>query len=342
MASQAHGGYVNYKNRRILVGFILIICFFTFMVIRSTEKDSRHFILAHNLFTDHPTHEGIVFFANELKKLSHGKLSVTIFPSAQLGTEKDVLALVQLGAISMTKVSSLSLEAFNPIFGVLNLPFIFDNQKHYHSVLDSSVGEELLTAISAQKFRGLTYFEAGDRSFYANKFIMHPDDIKGLKMRVMDTPSSIRMLKLMGGSPTPMSYGEVYTALQQGVIDGAENNITAITVNRHGEVSKYFSRDQHIFAPDTLIISAPIWSSLKEQDQKIIREAADRSKKFQRILWNHKVEEYEKIAKTQMKVQFATPDKKPFQERVRPLIIDYAKQGPDFARLIRAIEYLQD
>ena len=333
---------MNYQNRRILVGFIFIVGILTFLVIRSSEKGSHHFILAHNLFTDHPTHEGMVFFAEELKKLSHGKITVTIFPAAQLGTEKDVLALVQLGAISMTKVSSLSLEAFNPLFGILNLPFIFNNQKHYHAVLDSSVGEELLGAITPQKFRGLTYYEAGDRSFYSHKFIMHPDDIKGLKMRVMDTPSSIRMLKLMGGSPTPMSYGEVYTALQQGVIDGAENNITAITVNRHGEVSKFFSRDQHIFAPDTLIISEPVWKSLKEEDQQIIREAADRSKKFQRKLWDQKVMEFEKIARDEMGVQFTTPDKKPFKEKVQPLIIEYANRGENYARLIRAIEYFKD
>lgn len=333
---------MNYKNRRIFVGFIFILGLLTFLVVRSQEKKSYHFILAHNLFTDHPAHEGMLYFAKELKELSNGRMSVTIFPAAQLGTEKDVLELVQLGAISMTKVSSLSLEAFNPLFGILNLPFIFDNQKHYHDVLDSSVGEELLAAITPQRFRGLTYYEAGDRSFYANKFILRPEDIVGLKMRVMDSPSSIQMLKLLGGSPTPMSYGEVYTALQQGVIDGAENNITAITVNRHGEVSKFFSRDQHIFAPDTLIISAPIWNSLKEEDQQILREAADRSKFYQRKLWNKKVAEFEEIAKNKMGVQFVNPDKKPFKDKVRPLILEYSKRGADYARLIRAIEYFHN
>lgn len=300
---------------------------------------TRHLILAHNLPVEHPVHLGMEYFAEELKKSSSGNMQVTIYPAAQLGTEKDVLELVQLGAISMTKVSSLSLENFAPLVGIINLPYIFNSVEHNFACLDApEIGEKLLEAPVSRKLRGLTFYDAGNRNFYAGKPILKPDDLKGLKIRVMENPTAIKMLQLMGGSPTPMPYGEVYTALQQGVIDGAENNITGITVNRHGEVAKFYSRDEHVFAPDILVISEALWKDFSEQEQRWVRSAADSSKIFQRELWKKKNAEYEKFAAEKMGVQFFQPDKKLFQEKVLSLHEEYKAKGPEFAELIEAIK----
>lgn len=301
-------------------------------------KGERHLILAHNLSTDHPVHQGIAHFAAQVEERSHGELKVRIYPNGQLGSEKEILSLIQIGAITMTKVSTLSLESFSPYFGILNLPFLFRDKAHFLGVLDSPIGEELLSSARDQRLQGLTFYEAGARSFYAHKAIRSPEDIRGMKIRVMDNPTAIRMLELLGGKPTPMPYGEVYTALQQGVIDGAENNITALTVNRHGEVSKFYSLDQHIFAPDTLIVSQGVFDSLSEDEKMNLRVSAGESKLFQRELWNKKVLDYEVEAREKLGVEFVRPEKGPFIEKVKILHDDYAKNGDDFERLIREIK----
>lgn len=326
---------MNYP--RIILASLIITGFVWGLSLLRNQRSTTHLLLGHNMMTDHPVHIGIQHFVKEVDNLSNGKIKITLYPNGQLGSEKEILSLVQLGAISMTKLSSLSLESSSPIMGVLNLPFIFENQKHYQAVLDSPIGEELLLAPADQRFIGLTYYEAGNRSFYANKPIRTPDDIKGMKIRVMDNPTAIKMLKLLGGSPTPLPYGEVYTALQQGVIDGAENNITALTVNRHGEVSKFFSLNQHIFAPDILIISEPVWRKLSAEDREILKTAAEKSKVFQRDLWDRKTAEYEKEAREKMKVHFLYPEKKPFKDKVRVLHEEFMKLGDNHKRLVNEI-----
>lgn len=326
-------------NRKKVLLISLGIIFSVWLVsnLRSAKNES-HLLLAHNMTTDHPVHLGIKKFADEVERRSEGRIKITIYPNGQIGSEKEILSLVQLGAISMTKVTTLSLESFSPLFGVLNLPFLFENQSHYQGVLDSEIGEELLSSAVDKKLMGLTYYEAGNRSFYSNRPIRSPKDMKGMKIRVMDNSTAIKMLTLLGGSPTPMPYGEVYTALQQGVIDGAENNITALTVNRHGEVAKFFSLDQHIFAPDTLIISEPVWKKMSPEDQTILKESAVLSKFYQRKLWDEKTAEYEKEAKERMGVNFIYPEKGPFKEKVQVLHSEYSKRGTDYARLIQAIK----
>lgn len=325
---------------KLFLAFFLMGLFAVYVLMqKSGFVMKRQLILAHNLPVEHPVHLGMEYFAEELKKSSDGKIQVTIYPAAQLGTEKDVLELVQLGAISMTKVSSLSLENFAPLVGIINLPYIFSSVEHNFACLDApEIGGKLLEAPVSRKLRGLTFYDAGNRNFYAGKPILKPDDLKGLKIRVMENPTAIKMLQLMGGSPTPMPYGEVYTALQQGVIDGAENNITGITVNRHGEVAKFYSRDEHVFAPDILVISEALWKDFSEQEQQWVRSAADSSKVFQRELWKQKNAEYEKFAAEKMGVQFFQPDKKLFQEKVLSLHEEYKAKGPEFAELIEAIK----
>jgi tripartite ATP-independent transporter DctP family solute receptor len=330
------------KSRVLIAAGLALAAFFgwQYLAPRPPQGETFHLLLAHNLAPDHPVHLGMEHFARLTRERSQGRISVTLYPSGQLGTEKEVLELVQLGAVTMTKVSSLSLESFSPLVGILNLPFLFRDRAHDFRVLDSAIGEELLAAPTNVRLRGLTFFDAGDRSFYAGKPVLRPADVVGLKIRVMESATAIRMMQLLGGSPTPMPYGEVYTALQQGVIDGAENNVTALTVNRHGEVAKHYSRVQHIFAPDILVISEPVWKKMSVADQAILRTAADEAKAFQRDLWSRKLGEYERIAKEEMGVKFYDPDKAPFQQLVQPLHQEFAARGPQWARLIQAIKSL--
>lgn len=329
------------KNQRVALGALVVVLAFVagqFLLKKSAGQAQKHLLLAHNLAPEHPVHLGMELFAKRLLELSQGRISVTLYPNGQIGSEKQVLELVQLGAISMTKVSSLSLESFSPVMGVLNLPFLFRDREHDFRVLDSAVGEELLAAPVPQKLRGLTYYDAGDRSFYANRPIHAPADVVGLKIRVMENATAIRMLQLLGGSPTPMPYGEVYTALQQGVIDGAENNITALTVNRHGEVCKHYSLVQHIFAPDVLVMSEGVWAALAPEDQALVRQAAQESKEFQRKLWSERLVDYQREAVEKLGVRITTPNKAPFIERVAPLHREFEGRGEQYRRLITAIK----
>ncbi len=328
------------NNLRVLgAAMVVLVAFVAAQSLRQRKPggDTRHFLLAHNLAPEHPVHQGMELFAKRLAETTGGRFTVTLYPNGQIGSEKEVLELVQLGAITMTKVSSLSLESFSPLMGVLNLPFLFRDREHDFRVLDSWVGEELLATPVPQNLRGLTYYDAGDRSFYANRPIMRPEDVVGLKIRVMENATAIRMLQLLGGSPTPMPYGEVYTALQQGVIDGAENNLAALTVNRHGEVSKHYSLVQHIFAPDVLVISEAVWKGLSAADAALVRAAADESKQYQRELWARRLEEYQREAVEKLRVNIVRPDRAPFIERVQPLHREYEARGADYLRLLTAI-----
>jgi tripartite ATP-independent transporter DctP family solute receptor len=327
------------QQRRFLLLFAISLSALLALQLLRTRSGavSRHLILAHAMMVDHPVHFGMERFAEEVHRLSAGKIKVSIYPNGQLGSVKDLLELVQLGGVSMTMGSSLSVEAFSPLVGILNLPFLYRDKQHYFEVLDSAIGEELLEAPVEKRIRGLAYYDAGDRSFYANRPIRSPADLKGLKLRVMENATAIRMVKLLGGSPTPMPYGEVYTALQQGVIDGAENNITALTVNRHGEVSKFYSKNEHIFAPDILIISEQVWAGLTDEERRWVRAAADASKLHQRSVWQEREEAYEKEAREVLRVNFIHPDKEPFRKAVEVLHQEFAARGEDYRRLIEAI-----
>ncbi len=298
----------------------------------------KSIILAHNMDENHPVHKGMMFFANEVSKNTEGRYEVQVFPNGQFGREREVIELLQMGAVSMTKVSSLSLEAFAPHYSAINLPYLFRNKDHYFAALDGEIGQLIHTLGVPKKFRGLTYYDSGSRSFYTQKPINSPKDLEGLKIRVMASKTSIEMLKLLGGSPTPMAYGEIYTALQQNVIDGAENNITALTLSRHGEVAKHYSLDEHIMAPDVLIISEKIWNALTPSDQIIFKKAAEDSAKYQRKLWAEMTMKMKEEAQSKLGVTFHYPDKEPFMELVLPLHQKAAEIDELFHKIITTIK----
>uniref|UniRef100_UPI00186624F4 TRAP transporter substrate-binding protein n=1 Tax=Microbulbifer hainanensis TaxID=2735675 RepID=UPI00186624F4 len=216
--------------------------------------------LAHTLDQQHSVHRAMVFMDKRLRELSGNTMRIDIYPGGQLGSERELIELLQIGSLAMTKVSASPMEGFVPELKVFNLPYVFRDKDHYWKVLQSDVGHRLLLAGESARLRGLGYYDAGSRSFYANdKPIRTPADLNGLKIRVQNSQTAIKMVNTLGGAATPVSWGELYTALQQGVVNGAENNPPSFYLSKHYEVSKYYTLDEHTYVPDMLLISTEIW-----------------------------------------------------------------------------------
>jgi len=273
----------------------------------------------------------------DLEKRAGGKLKLEIYPSQQLGTERECLELLQIGSLDMTKVSVGVLENFAPKMKVLGLPFLFRDRQHSFDVLDGPIGEMLLNEGEKYWLKGLGYYDAGSRSFYTmNKPIEKPSDLEGEKIRVMESATAVNMVKELGGSPTPISWGELYTSLQQGVVDGAENNPPSFYLSRHYEVCKFYSLDEHTVLPDVLLIGTYVWDKLTEQEQKWLSGAVKESVKYQRILWA-KAEEEALREVQKAGVEIFRPDKTLFAEKVKPIYESY-KDDAEIYPLIKQIQ----
>ena len=288
-------------------------------------NSTRVIRLGHGLSTSHSVHQGMVYFGEQLEEISGGKFQVQIYPSQQLGTERQCLELLQIGSLDMTKVSAGVLENFSPSIKVFGIPYIFKDKAHTFRVLDGPIGDELLNGTEKYWLKGLGYYDSGSRSFYTiNKPVEKPNDLEGLKIRVMESQTAIDMVKSFGGSPTPISWGELYTALQQGVVDGAENNPPSFYLSRHYEVCKYYIIDEHTVLPDVVLMSTHIWNTLNEEEQNWIQTALDLSVIEQRRLWMESEQESLEAVKA-AGVQVSYPDKSPFSEMSKSVAEEYGK-----------------
>ncbi|MEM1323412.1 MAG: TRAP transporter substrate-binding protein [Bacteroidota bacterium] len=299
--------------------------------------DKKVVYLAHTLPVSHPVHQGMEVFAQEVRKQSGGKLEVKIFPDGQLGTEREVLELLQIGSIAMTKVSAAAMANFAPEYKVMGVPYLFRDKEHLFRVLEGDIGEQLLEAGSEYLLRGLCFYDAGSRSFYTkDKLIKSPDDLKGLKIRVMNHQMSVDMVNEMGGSATPMAYGELYTALQQGVVDGAENNPPSFVSSGHYEVCRYYTLDEHSSIPDVLVIGTKYWETLTEQQQDWMKAAAKISVEAQKNFWRKNVEEC--MAKLKAaNVEVFKPEKALFAEKSKAVLEEF-KKDPEMQKIVEAIQ----
>ncbi len=296
--------------------------------------------LSHNNDKTHPVHISMQNMADEVKQLTNGEVIIRIYPNSQLGNQRESMELIQSGSLDMAKSNASELEAFEPSYGAFNVPYLFKDSEHYYKTLqDPEIGGKILESTKGKGFIGLTYYDAGSRSFYASKPIRTPADLKGLKVRVQPSPSALEMVKLMGASPTPLAFGELYTALQQGVVDAAENNPTALTLMRHGEVSKFFSEDEHTIIPDVLLISEKSWENLTPEQQKAVKQAADHSMMTHKDLWVKMTEEEVKKAKETLGVEFVKVDKQPFVDAVKPMH-DKALADPIIGPYVKKIDAL--
>jgi len=263
-----------------------------------------------------------------------------IYAGGQLGSEQQCVELLQIGSLAITKVSAAVMESFTDDYKVLGLPYIFRDQEHGFKVFDGDIGKELLTSTEDKWIRGLCFYDAGSRSFYSiDKPIENPDDLKGMKIRVMKSKTAMDMVQMLGGSPTPISWGELYTALQSGVVDGAENNPPTFYTSHHYEVCKHYSLDEHTAVPDVLIISHHIWNDLNEQERGWLQQAADDSVPVQRKLWAASVKEsLEEVQKAGVTIY--RPDKAPYQEKVKDVYDSYKDQESvyNYIKRIQAVE----
>ncbi|MGD8452797.1 MAG: TRAP transporter substrate-binding protein [Phycisphaerae bacterium] len=304
------------------------------------ERDGAKTLkLAHSLSTEHPVHKAITFLARRVDELSDGTLRIDVYPGEQLGSEREAIELVQLGILAMTKTSTGPMEGFVPTMKVYGLPYLFRDDEHMWKVLEGPIGKRLLAAGTSKGLKGLCYYDAGARSFYTTHRPIHsPADLAGLKIRVQQSEMSRRMIEAMGGAPTPIDWGELYTSLQQGVVDGAENNPPSFYNSRHYETSKYYSLDEHLRVPDMLVISPTVWNDLSPKQQAILQQAVDESVQFQRRLWAE-TEAADLKAVQEAGVEIIRPDKQPFVDAVQLLWQEFSgTEVGQIAEEIRRVE----
>jgi tripartite ATP-independent transporter DctP family solute receptor len=316
-----------------LIYLLLIYCFFNGC---SSKQDVKVLKLAHVLDVEHSVHKGMVYMAERLSEKSQGHMRVDIYPSGQLGAERELIELLQIGSLAMTKVSASPMESFVPEMKIFSLPYVFQDEDHLWKILNSDIGKRLLLSGQNYLLRGMCYYDAGSRSFYTKEIpVNSPADLRGLKIRVMKSLTAVQMVQTLGGSATPIAWGELYTSLQQGVVDGAENNAPSFYLSRHYEVCKYYCLDEHTVVPDILLMSTYVWQSLTPKEQNWLQQAIDESVPYQRKLWKesteHALREVQKAG-----VQVSHPDKTPFREAVTEMHESY--RGTNIYQLLQDIK----
>jgi tripartite ATP-independent transporter DctP family solute receptor len=317
----------------------LLAGFFAAVLLAGCQVDSDVTVikLGHGLDASHPVHLGMAYMGDRLAEKSGGTMRIDIYPSEQLGSERQTLELLQIGSLGMTKVSASVLEGFVPEFTVFGLPYIFLGEEHRFRVLEGEIGRDMLNAMEPYWLKGLTYYDAGSRSFYTTNRPVHtPADLHGLKIRVQESATAMRMVRMLGGAPTPISWGELYTALQQGVVDGAENNPPSFFLSRHYEVAPFYTINEHSAVPDVLVMSTHIWNGLSAEQQRWVIEAAEESAVHQKQLWREATQNALDAVKA-AGVEVIFPDLEPFAERVADIFEAY-RDRPVVYSLIRRIQ----
>jgi tripartite ATP-independent transporter DctP family solute receptor len=288
----------------------------------------------------YPTVVAVEDLGKKLEKATNGRISVQMYPSMQLGGEKEAIEQAQVGAIAFARVSVGALGPVVDDLNVFNLPYVFRNTAHMQKVIDGEIGKELLDKVtnSGKGLIGLCWMDAGARSFYNTK---HPiktmADLKGMKVRVMGNPMFVDMANSMGGNGIAMGYDQVFNALQTGVVDGAENNPPSFVFDNHYQVAKYYTIDEHLIVPEMLVFSKKIYDTMSKDEQAALLKFAREAQMEERRLWT----EYEKQAMDKAKaagiqiVQVSDADKKAFQEAVKPV---WDKYGPKYAETVKRIQ----
>lgn len=296
--------------------------------------------IGHNQATDHPTHISLLAFEEYIEDKLGDKYDVEVYPSELLGSQTDMVQLTQTGAIDFCVASNSILETFSENYTIFNMPYLFASSDAYHAAMDDpEITDPIFESTKKAGFEAVTWIDAGTRNFYTvSKPIETPADLKGLKIRVQQSPTNVEMMNLLGGSATPMGFGEVYTALQSKVIDGAENNEMALTSNGHGDVCKYYSYDMHQMIPDILIGNCAFLDEMPEEDRAIFEEGFALVNQVEREEWTKAVEAAKDKAQNEQGVQFLYPDTKPFQEICMPMHQSLLEQYPELEPIYEGIQ----
>ena len=295
--------------------------------------------ISHAQSETHPEHLGLLKFKEYVEANLGNKYEVQIFPNELLGSAQKAIELTQTGASDFVVAGTANLETFADVYEIFSMPYLFTSEEAYHAVMnDTDYMENVYDSTDEAGFRVMTWYNAGTRNFYATTPIYTPDDLKGLKIRVQQSPASVKMVQAFGAAATPLSFGDVYTAIQQHVIDGAENNELALTNNKHGEVAKYFSYTKHQMVPDMLVGNLKFLNSLSDEELAVFKEAARLSTEEELSCWDDHVEEAKQIAENDMGVTFIDVDISEFSNKVSNVQQEMLDANPDIQDLYDHIQ----
>lgn len=325
--------------KRILAAILCLVMIVTVaavMPVSSSAANTVYLTLAHNMAEDHAINVALLAWAEAVNEATDGAIEIDVMPGGTLGSEADCVSQIQAGQLEMTKVSAGTLSNFNSAWNCVSVPYVFTSKDHLYDVMNGEIGQDLYKLTEDDGFIGLAWLESGTRCFYTAKTpVRTPSDLKGLKIRTMDSQMAIDMMNAFGGSATVMGYGDIYTGMQQGVIDGAENNITAM--RDHADVTGYYCYDEHTMIPDVIIISTEIWNELTPEQQQIMRDTAADMVANYRELWA----QFEEDVKAQVegKVEYVTDvDKAAFQEAVQGIYENLKTSDPDTYAFVERIQ----
>jgi tripartite ATP-independent transporter DctP family solute receptor len=286
----------------------------------------------------YPTVEAVKYMGKLIEERTNGRIGVEVFHSAQLGEEKDTIEQTRFGVIDLNRISMAPFNGLIPETAIMSLPYLFRDTDHLHAVLDGPIGEQILETFSDHDLIGLAYYDPGARSFYNRvKPIKSIDDLKGMKFRVIQSDVFVDMVAALGANAVPMPYGEVYSAIETGVIDGAENNFPSYESSGHYEVAKNYSLDMHIMVPEVLVMSKASWDKLSPEDQEIVRQAAKESVAFNREAWAAREKESEEVVRAAGVEIVEDIDKAPFVAAMGPVYEKYAAT-PELKKLVEDIQ----
>jgi tripartite ATP-independent transporter DctP family solute receptor len=311
--------------------------------VRPVSAQSKLVLKASDVHPEgYPTVTAVEEMGKALEAGTNGRVSIQMYASMQLGGEKEAIEQSQIGAIGIARVSVGALGPVIPDLNVLNLPFLFRNTAHMRQVLDGSIGQELLDKVTnhpTANLVGLCWMDAGARNMYnTKKPVESIGDLKGLKVRVMGNPMFVDMMNSLGGNGVAMGYDQVFTALQTGVVDGAENNPPSFVFDNHYQVAKFYTLTEHLIVPEMVVMGKPAWNKLSKDEQALVLKLSKECQARERVLWN----EYQDKAVAKMKeagIQVVTvADKAPFQAAVKPV---WDKYAPQFAETIKRIQAVQ-
>lgn len=329
------------KKRKVLFTAVMVLAGLQLLSgCGKTEASANDTVVLRYAYASNsqPVIDSMKKFGELVEEKTDGKVQIEYFPDGQLGGETELIELTQTGAIDFAKVSGSALESFSKDYSVFAIPYIFDNEKHFFKVMDNqALMQPVYDSTKKLGFVGLTYYDSGQRSFYMSKGpVTSPDDLKGKKIRVMQSETAIKMVELLGGSPVPMGSSEVYTSLQSNLINGAENNEFVLYTAGHGGVAKYYSYDEHTRVPDIVIMNEGTKERLTAKQEQAIEEAAKESTAFEKTVFKEAVEEEKKKAQAEYGVVFNQVDSEPFQKLVQPLHESF-KNSSEHGELIKEV-----
>ena len=299
--------------------------------------------VSHAQSETHPEHLGMLAFKEYVEERLGDKYEVQIFPNEILGSAQKAIELTQTGAIDFVIAGTANLETFADVYEIFSMPYLFDSEEVYRSVMeDTDYMENIYRSTDEAGFRVVTWYNAGTRNFYAKTPINTPDDLKGRKIRVQQSPASVDMVNAFGAAAAPMGFGEVYTAIQQGVIDGAENNELALTNNKHGEVAKYYTYNKHQMVPDMLVANLKFLNGLSPEELMVFKEAAALSTEVELKEWDKSIEAAKDIAQNKMGVEFIDVDVDAFKQKVLPLHETMLNDNPKIVDLYNHIQEINE